>query len=194
MKTLLSPSKRATALVNAAFAALIFVANLTFATAANAGPGHDHGNEAPATATSVASPRVTGHSDLFEVVGIVDAGVMTIYLDRYATNSPVTGATVEVEAGTAKGVAKPQADGTYRFEHAVLKQPGAVPVSFTVTDGKDTDLLAGDLKLADPHAGHDHDGPVARPWVRWGGYAAAALFLLAAAALTLRSLRRPRSL
>jgi cobalt-zinc-cadmium efflux system membrane fusion protein len=41
-------------------------------------------------------------------------------------------------------------------------------VSFTVNDGKDTDLLAGDLKLQDAHAGHDHD-EAARPWLRWAG-------------------------
>jgi hypothetical protein len=68
------------------------------------GPGHDHGDEAPA-ASGTASPRVTSHSDLFELVGIVDAGVMTVYLDRYASNEPVVGAKVEVEAGAAKGMA-----------------------------------------------------------------------------------------
>ena len=92
-----------------------------------AGPGHDHGDEAPA-ASGTASPRVTSHSDLFELVGIVDAGAMTIYLDRYASIEPVSGAKVEVEAGAAKGVATAQPDGTYRFEHAVFKTPGTVPV------------------------------------------------------------------
>jgi cobalt-zinc-cadmium efflux system membrane fusion protein len=152
------------------------------------GAGHDHGDEAPA-ASGTASPRVTSHSDLFELVGIVDAGVMTLYLDRYASNEPVVGAKVEVEAGAAKGMAQPQSDGTYRFEHAVFKTPGTVPVSFTVNDGKDTDLLAGDLKLQDEHAGHDHD-EAARPWLRWAGYAAGALVLLALAAAAAKRFRR----
>lgn len=168
------------------------VASLALAGAAMAGPGHDHGDEAP-VAGGTASPRVTSHSDLFEVVGIVDGGVMTIYLDRYASNEPVAGAKVEVEAGAAKGVATAQPDGTYRFEHALFKTPGTLPVSFTVSDSKDTDLLAGDLVLPDPHEGHDHDAAHS-PWLRWAGYAAAALALLAIATVAARRLRRRSSL
>lgn len=167
---------------------MLLIALLAGASMAVAGPGHDHGDEAP-LAAGTASPRVHSHSDLFEVVGIVEAGVMTLYLDRYASNEPAHGAKIEVEAGAAKGLAQPQPDGTYRFEHAVLKTPGTLPVSFTVSDGKDTDLLAGDLKLPDAHADHDHD-EAARPWLRWAGYAAGALVLLALAAGVARRFNR----
>ncbi len=176
MKLLNQVKNRAVAHMKNAQAAALAVVFAMAATFAVAGPGHDHGDEAPA-ASGTASPRVTSHSDLFELVAIVDAGVMTVYLDRYASNEPVSGAKVEVEAGAAKGMAQPQPDGTYRFEHAVFKTPGTVPVSFTVNDGKDTDLLAGDLKLQDDHVGHDHD-EAARPWLRWAGYAVGALVLL----------------
>jgi cobalt-zinc-cadmium efflux system membrane fusion protein len=179
MKLLNQAKTWADALMKNAHIAALAVTLATAAGATLAGPGHDHGDEAPA-ASGTASPRVTSHSDLFELVGIVDSGVMTVYLDRYASNEPVVGAKVEVEAGAAKGMALPQPDGTYRFEHAIFKTPGTVPVSFTVNDGKDTDLLAGDLKLQDEHAGHDHD-EAGRPWLRWAGYAAGALVLLALA-------------
>ena len=69
-----------------------------------AGPGHDHG-DAPAAATGSELPRVTSHSDLFELVGIVATGEMTIFLDRYATNEPVKDATIDIEIGDIKGVA-----------------------------------------------------------------------------------------
>lgn len=118
-----------------------------------AGPGHDHGDEAPAAAGS-ASPRVHAHSELFELVGIVDHDTMTIYLDRYASNEPVRGAKLEVEAGDAKAVATEQPDGSYQFRHALLEREGSLSVSFTVTAGTDTDLLAGDLEI-----GHPHDEP-----------------------------------
>ena len=167
MKLLNQAKTWANALMKNAHIALLAAALATGAGTTMAGPGHDHGEEAPA-ASGTALPRVTSHSDLFELVGIVDAGAMTIYLDRYASNEPVSGAKVEVEAGAAKGVATAQPDGTYRFEHAVFKTPGTVPVSFTVNDGKDTDLLAGDLKLQDAHADHAHD-EAARPWLRWAG-------------------------
>lgn len=194
MNTRFSLPNRALALVKYAQHALIFVATVAIAGPALAGPGHDHGNDAPAAASAAASPRVSGHSDLFELVGIVDNGVMTIYLDRYASNVPVVGATIEVEASAAKGLAAPQADGTYRFEHAVLRQTGTLPVSFTVGDGKDTDLLAGDLNLAAAHAeGHHDHGTAGLPWARWVAYAAALLGLLLLTPLALRQIRRSRS-
>ena len=128
MKLLNQAKTWANALMKNAHIAVLAVALATGAGATLAGPGHDHGDEAPA-ASGTASPRVTSHSDLFELVGIVDAGAMTIYLDRYASNEPVSGAKVEIEAGAAKGVATAQPDGTYRFEHTVFKTPGTVPVS-----------------------------------------------------------------
>ncbi|MBK7004741.1 MAG: hypothetical protein IPH37_06010 [Burkholderiales bacterium] len=82
---------------------------------------------------------------MFELVGVVDAGAMTIYLDRHATNEPVTDAKVEVEAGAAKGHGHAPADGTYRFEHPVFKDAAALAVNFTVVAGAESDLLAGDL-------------------------------------------------
>ncbi len=191
MKTLNLVPNRAVARVKIAGAAIVFVAFLFFASAAPAGEGHDHGDAAP-VATGAGSPRVSSHSDLFELVGIVDAGVMTIFIDRHATNAPVTDAKVEVEAvatgGVAKGVATPQADGTYRFEHPLLKGAGTLAASFTVVAGADSDLLAGDLTLSDAHAGHDDDH-AARPWLRWAAYAAGALALLVVAAVVLRRKR-----
>lgn len=192
MNTLNSVPNRALALMKRAVAAIIVIASMAFATTAFAGEGHDHGDAAP-VATGAGSPRVSSHSDLFELVGIVDAGAMTIYLDRYATNEPVTGAKVEVEVGAAggvaKGVATPQADGTYRFEHAVFKEAATLSVSFTVVAGSESDLLAGDLTLPDPRAAH-HDDHAARPWLRWTAYAAGALTLLAVAAVLVRRQRR----
>lgn len=181
MNTLNLVPNLALALMKRAGAAITLVASMAFATVAFAGEGHDHGADAP-VATGAGSPRVSSHSDLFELVGIVDAGAMTIYLDRHATNEPVTGAKVEVEAGAAKGVATPQADGTYRFEHPVFKEAAALAVNFTVVAGSESDLLAGDLTLTDAHAEHD-DEHAAGPWLRWAAYAAGALALLAVAAV-----------
>jgi len=146
-----------------------------------AGDGHDHGAE-PAAA-GAASPRVEAHSDLFELVGVVDKGEMTLYLDRYATNEPVVGAKIEFEAGAVKGVAQPRPDGTYLAKFDALSKPGQVALSFVVTAGADTDILAGELALGEPHVDHEE---AARPWARWASYAALALAALLLAAALLR--------
>ena len=92
-------------------------------------------------------------------------------------------------AGNALGVAAPQSDGTYLVKFDALSKPGQVALSFTVTAGSDSDLLAGDLELKDPQ---NHPGAAAgKPWLRWLGFAAAALAALALAAFALR-MRNPR--
>ena len=76
-------------------------------------PGHD---DAPAPASGTAAPRAEAHSDLFELVATVRGGGAVLYLDRFATNEPVTGASIEVGEGDTTTKATPQPDGTYRLE------------------------------------------------------------------------------
>lgn len=157
-----------------------------------AGPGHDHGDEAAPASTASATPRISSHSDLFELVGILEKDQLVVYLDRYSSNEPVLQAGVELEIGSEKLKATQQADGTYLFQSKQFSKPGNLALSFTITDGKDTDLLAGDLVIPDPHAGHD-DAAHASPWLKWLGWAAAGLLGLLAIAFMLRSAWRFRS-
>ena len=172
-------------------AAIIIIATLMLllTPAVWASPGHDHG-DAPAASVGTASPRVTSHSDLFELVGVVEKGEMTIFLDRYATNEPVKDAKIDVEIGNIKGVAAVQPDGSYLFKNDVLAKSGELAVSFTVIAGKDADLLAGDLKIGSPVDDHAHDA-ADKPWMRWAAYAGGALLLIVIAVAVL--LRRKRS-
>ena len=167
-------------------AAIILVAFLLAFTAfinpAWAGPGH--GDE-PATAVGTVSPRISAHSDLFELLGMVEGNELKIYLDRYATNEPVTDAKIEVEVGSIKGIALEQADGSYSFKNDVFAKPAELAISFTILAGKDADLLAGDLKIATPADDHADD-EVAKPWLRWAAYAGAALLLVLIAVAVLR--------
>ena len=160
----------------------------TFFSYAWAGDGHDHG-DAPAAATGTAAPRLTSHSDLFELVGMVEGNEMKIYLDRFATNEPVTDAKIEVEIGNIKGIAAAQADGSYIFKNDVFTKPGDLSVSFTIIAGKDADLLAGDLKIDGPIDDHAHDEN-AKPWLRWAAYAGGALLLAAIVFVAMRRRRR----
>ena len=169
----------------------LFVILMALVNCAWAGAGHDH-DDTPAAAAGKALPRVTSHSDLFELVGVVDKDEMTIYIDRYGTNEPVKDAKIDIEIGTVKGVAIMQPDGSYLFKNDVLARPGELAVSFTVVTDKDADLLAGDLKigsLADDHA----DDTASRPWLRWALYAGGALLLIGIAADVLRRRKRTSS-
>ena len=115
-----------------------------------------HGDEdhhaAPASVAMGGAPRLVTHSDLFELVGIVENGAMTLYLDRYTDNSPVSDAKIEVEVGSEKGFATANSNGTYRFTAKAFAKPSEMPVTFTISAGNDNDLLAGDLVVAEEHA------------------------------------------
>ena len=157
---------------------------------ASAGDGHDHGNS-PAATGGAASPRVEAVSDHFELVGIVEGGVMTLYLDRAETNEPVTRAAIDVEFALAQGTqaakAEPQADGTYLLRTALLERPGQYALTFGVTAGAEADVLAGNLDIADPEAGHDHSGE--RRW-SWLALGMAVIALVAVVLLARRWSRR----
>ena len=174
-------------LLGVALASLALSCAATFPSLA--GDDHNHGAQ-PAAGEGQASPRVEAHSDLFELVGVVEKGQMTVYLDRYATNEPIANAKIEFESGANKGVATAQPDGTYLIKFDALSKPGELPFTFTVAAGSDTDLLAGDLRIQDTHA---HEEAAAKPWLRWAGMAAAALAALAAALYAARKFASRRA-
>ncbi len=160
-------------------AALLVVACGVLGGNAWAGAGDDHGEAAPVVA-GASSPRIASSSELFELVGIAQGEELVIYLDRFATNTPVTNAKIEVEIDGVKGIAEAQPDGAYRFDSAVLKRKGSQPVSFTVAAGADTDLLAADLVVGE--APHEDASMPTRPWWHWAVLAGAVLALMALAA------------
>lgn len=167
----------------AAAAAILLVASI-----AVAHEGHD---DAPKTAPGPAgAPRLAVHSDLFELVAVVEHGAMTLYLDRYASNEPVTDAKIEVESGKERGMATPNADGSYTFASKMLATPKSGSFTFTVIAGKDSDLLAGDLVVASAQAEHAHASWFSRARVLWGAGIAALLTAMIGAAMMLRRRHR----
>ena len=81
--------------------ALLSLLGLLVALSATAGPGHDHDHDhdAPAATAPAALPRFAASSELFELVGVLDGKTLTLYLDRAATNEPLTQAALELELG-----------------------------------------------------------------------------------------------
>jgi cobalt-zinc-cadmium efflux system membrane fusion protein len=108
-------------------------------TPASAHEGHDHEEQQPVSAGAL--PRGEADSDAFEIVAIVRGENLEIYLDRFATNEPVTGATLEVESPDGPVKAAASADGTYRVAAPWLAKSGRRDLIFTVTAGDTTDIL-----------------------------------------------------
>lgn len=150
--------------------------------------GHDHGAAPPPLPTSV-KPRVTVHSDVYELVAVANEGRLTIFLDRYSDNAPVADATIEVLAGAETVKAELQSDSTYRAAVPGLDTPGRHELVFNILAKEGDDLLAGTLEVFPPDAG-TAAGPLIdgrTPW--WPTNASSLgvghLALIAAAALGL---------
>ncbi|RZU00904.1 hypothetical protein [Rivibacter subsaxonicus] len=169
--------------------ALTLAAGLLLVTGARAGDGHDHGDAAP-TAAGSALPRFTAISEAFELVGVLDGKQLTLYLDRFADNSPVRGAQLELEIGGAKIKTETHAEGEFEATLAEAPKPGVLPVTATVIAGAETDLLAGELDIHDEHA---DEAPAAQGWQRIGIWVAGGLVTLGLLAWAIRraSTQRP---
>jgi hypothetical protein len=126
--------------------ALVPLAFMTLAAASSrAHEGHDHG--APAVTVTAAAPRVEASSEGFELVGIVNGGAMRVFLDRFASNEPVTSATIDVTVDGVAARAEPQPDGSFLVEAPWLATTGATDVVFAIDTGETSDLLIGTLDL-----------------------------------------------
>ena len=157
------------------FAGLALHAALLFVPAV-ADDGHNH-DAAPAAATGPALPRFSATSELFELVGVVNGKQLTVYLDRFADNSPVKGARIDLEVGGAAVALKEHDEGEFEGTLAQELKPGVASVTATVAAGNETDILAGEL---DVHEEEHSRAAAAIDWRRNGGWAAAAVILLSA--------------
>lgn len=159
----------------------LLAAAILAAAPAWAGEGHDHGDAAPA-AVGQALPRFSAVSETFELVGVLNGKQITLYLDRFADNSPVRGAQIELEIGGAKfkAEASKRQQGEDEYEVVLPEAPkeGVLPVTATVTAGNEVDLLAGELDIhveaPASEAAHTHSWTEYTGWVA-GGLAALAL-------------------
>ncbi len=143
----------------------------------------DEGHGAPPSAPHTAlAPRVETQSESFELVGVLEGGKLTIYLDRFATNEPVTNAAIEIESGAFKATAQSSGEGVYTAPAAALTNPGEYPLVFTIRAAGETDLLNGTLGVPPPAgaSSHLHD------WTEWAVWIAGALVALAGIAWLMR--------
>lgn len=146
---------------------------------AHAGPGHDHG-AGDSKVSGSALARFAAVSEEFELVGIVEGQRITLYLDRFADNTQVRDAQIEIEIAGNKYNAKKFGEDDYEIILKEELKSGMIAVTATVNAGDVTDLLATEL---DMHK--DEQGQVTRfSWkamALWTGAALLALLALAAA-------------
>ena len=155
--------------------AALFVAALLLSSPARAGEGHDHGDAAPAVAGQ-ALPRFTAVSETFELVGVLSGKQITLHLDRFADNSPVRGAQIELEIGGAKFKAEKQGEDEYEVVLPDAPKEGVLPVTATVTAGNDVDLLAGELDIHEE--AHTEEAVANHAWPQYAGWGAGGVAVL----------------
>ena len=135
------------------FAAAMLLALPSFVAWAH--EGHD---DSAAPAVSIpAMPRAEAGSDTFELVAVASGGELTIYLDRFGTNEPVSDALIAVETPQGSVEAKISTDGSYKVSAPWSAKPGRYDLIFTVTKGGDADVLT--LTLEIPSVGASATAP-----------------------------------
>jgi hypothetical protein len=161
------------------FLAITLILALPARAGGDASDGHTHGPSEPVLAQDIA-PRATAQTEDFELVAVPAGGKLTLYLDRYVDNAPVSGAVVEVESGAFKTVAKEVAPGVYALPGEAFAKPGKYPLTLSIQAGETADLLTATLDLAAlPSAGVEH----VHTWGEWAVWGAASALLLAGAGL-----------
>ena len=101
-----------------------------FAAHAHGDADHDHG--APAAATAGSLPRLVTKSEAYELVAILDGERLTIYLDRFEDNSPVTDAKITVTIDGEPVAAEPAADNTFALTSKRFGGGGSVELIFDI--------------------------------------------------------------
>lgn len=124
-----------------------------------AGPGHDHGHDhaGPPQAERPSSPRFYAESQDYELVGVLKAEELTLYLDRRATTEPVTDAKIELIVDGKTQRAQPASDGTYKVQSQAFNGEGEIELIATISHSGQSDLLVGALKIPSAHTGDDHE-------------------------------------
>src|SRR3954452_3824995 len=130
-------------------AAALMTALLLGSAAALAHGGEDHSHDKPAATVTTTQPRVSIHSEQYELVGVLRGPWLDVYLDHFGSNEPVTGAKIAVTIGDKETTAEPSPDGTYKVASAKFGGSGPLELIFAVTARSGDDLLIGTLARPD---------------------------------------------
>ena len=108
--------------------------------------GHDHGDAEKASVVSSAYPRVAARSELYEIVGILKEGKLSVFIDDPITNQPVSDAVLQVTIGDSAAIAATKTDeGVYTAVVPNGTPTEPVEVIFSVNATRGNDLLVDSL-------------------------------------------------
>jgi hypothetical protein len=123
--------------------------------------GHDEMQ--PAAALGAAGlPRLVTSSETYELVAVLKGERLTIYLDRFEDNAPVTDANITVTVNDEPVVAQSTGDGTYSISSRRFAARGLVELVFDIKAKDGDDLLIGKFTLAG--SAQDARSPETLPW------------------------------
>jgi len=123
--------------------------------------GHDEMSAAAASGEP-GLPRLIASSEIYELVAVLGDKRLTIYLDRFEDNAPVTDANITVTVNDEQVVAEPSDEGTYHISSKTFAGGGLVELVFDVRAKDGDDLLIGKLTLAGSAPGARSPEPL--PW------------------------------
>ncbi len=125
--------------------------------ALSAHEGHDHAEEPIGASAAMPAPGVPGRtvvemaSELYEAVVEPHGDHIDIWLDRYDTNEPVTGARIGVTVGdAAEVIAEEESPGQYRAAIKPLPPGASAALALSIRAAPGEDLLGGTLTDATP--------------------------------------------
>lgn len=124
---------------------------LSAPTSSSAHGDEDHNAAAPASAPTGAKPRIEARTANLELVAAVDADDMTIWIDGWADNAPITNANVNVTIDGQSKSAKME-DGVYTVSDAKLETAGAHQVAFLITRAATVESLSAELTIPQSEA------------------------------------------
>jgi len=139
------------------FAGLLLVASAAWAATAYTHEGHEHAPPTRGAATSDL-PRLTLESEAYELVAVLKDDRLTIYLDRFKDNTPVTDAKITVMVEGESVMAEPASDGTYVLASKLFSGRDTVELVFDLRAPGGDDLLIGRLSLATSPLGERDPG------------------------------------
>ena len=147
--------------------------------------GHTHAAPEPVLAVAT-SPRAIATSEDFEIVIALEDNRLVLYVDRFASNEPVTKAQIEVEGAGLKGLASEVAPGTYVMSSANPIPAAKHALTISIEAGDTADLLLATLDTSPAAAAEAH----VHSWNEWAVWIVAAMLLLAGIGLLLARRKR----
>jgi hypothetical protein len=126
---------------------LLFLCSVFFQIESHAHGDEDHGAAPPPLPTQGTAARFSVSSEELELVAVYSAQRLTIYLDHFADNTPVTHAKLEIEGAGVKATAQEIEAGVYVIDLPNLT-PAIYPFTISVDAGDIVDLLAASLTIS----------------------------------------------